>query len=290
MKSKTFICLLLLSLIAAPMTLQAQQATQLPSASEKLERQIKLEGQNNFRDLGGYRTKDGRAVKHGLIYRSGQLNKLTDADISKLEKLGIHTVIDFRGIAETEKRGKDKLPEGVHSLSLPIDFDSLPKDEEDTSAGPADFMLQATRSIMVHRTDVYATLIKELAEPENRPLVFHCTAGKDRTGVGAAIVLTLLGVPWETVREDYLLSNFYRREQNERDFAKIREYEAKRLSLPPDQVNMKPYEGLLLVKPEYIDAAHDAVIRKYGSMEAYLKKGLGISKGTIRKLRKELLE
>jgi protein-tyrosine phosphatase len=291
MKQKTFLCLFLLSsLIMAPIALQAQQEAQKQTTSAKPERQIKLEGQVNFRDLGGYRTTDGRIVKNGLIYRAGQLNKLTDADISKLKELGIRTVIDFRATAEAETRGKDRLPEGVRNISLPIDINSLPKDEEGTSAGPADFMLQATRSIMIHRTDIYAALIQELAEPENRPLVFHCTAGKDRAGVGAAIVLTLLGVPWKTVREDYLLSNFYRREGNERDFARIREYEAKKQGISPDQVSMKPYEGLLLVKPEYIDAAHDEVIRKYGSMESYLQKGLGISKEMILKLQKELLE
>jgi protein-tyrosine phosphatase len=273
----------------------SRQAENESSEVEEHERLVKLDGQANFRDLGGYATADGRTVKWGLIYRAGQLNALSDADLSKLKELNIRTVVDLRGTSEVETRGKDRLPEGVRSVSLPIDVMSLPRDEADESAadassGPPDFMLQATRSIMVHRTDVYAGLIRELAEPENRPLVFHCTAGKDRAGVGAAVVLTLLGVPWETVREDYLLSNFYRREENERELGKIRKDMAQKQGIPPEQVDMSGFEGMYLVKPEYLDAARDAVIRKYGSMDSYLRDGLGISDETIHKLRSELLE
>jgi protein-tyrosine phosphatase len=272
-------------LFAAP----AQQA-------KERERQVKLEGQGNFRDLGGYRTADGRTVKWRLIYRAGQLNKLSDADIAKLKELNIRTVVDLRGTSEAETRGKDRLPEGVRSMSLPIDTGSLPKEEITDSApggsSPArtDFMLQATRSIMVNRTDVYSALIRELADAKNRPFVFHCTAGKDRTGVGAAVILSLLGVPWETVRDDYVLSNFYRKEENERDLKSMREDIAKKQGIPPEQVDMTIYEAMFLVKPEYIEAAHDEVIRRYGSMDSYLRKGLGISDEVINKLRSELLE
>jgi protein-tyrosine phosphatase len=273
--------------------LQAEQALQERAEVKDGERQIKLEGQGNFRDLGGYRTADGKAVKWGLIYRTGQLNKLTDADVAKLKELKIRTVIDFRGTAEAESRGKDRLPDGIRSISLPIDPGSLPKEEPapaDSTSGRTDLMLQITRSIMVNRTDVYATLIRELADAQNRPLVLHCTAGKDRTGVGSAIVLSLLGVPWETVREDYLLSNYYRREENERDLKNIREDIAKKQGIPPEKVDTTSYESMFLVKPEYIDAAHDEVLRRYGSMDSYLRKGLGISDEMINKLRNELLK
>jgi protein-tyrosine phosphatase len=278
---------------ALPFALQSEQAGQKKLEIEKQERQVKLEGQPNFRDLGGYKTTDGRRVRWGVIYRAGQLSKLSDADVAKLKELKIRTVIDLRGTSEVESRGKDRLPEGVRSVSCPIDVSSLPKEDpapSDSSAGPTDPMLQITRSIMINRTDVYATLIRELAEPNNRPLVFHCTAGKDRAGVGAAIVLSLLGVPWETVLDDYLLSNFYRREENERDLKNIRESIAKKQGIPPQEVDMTNYQAMFLVKPEYLDAARGEVIRRYGSMESYLRNGLGISDGMINKLRNELLE
>lgn len=258
------------------------------------DRQVKLEGQGNFRDLGGYRTTDGRSVKWGIIFRAGQLSRLTDADLSKLKELNIHTVVDLRGQSEIE-RGKDRLPDGVRHVSYPIDVGSLPKEEKESAssgsaAAPVDFMLQATRSIMLYRTDVYAALIRELSAPQNRPLIFHCTAGKDRAGVGSAIVLTLLGVPWETVREDYLLSNTYRREENERELRNIRNDIAGKKGIPPEQVDMTSYEGMYYVKPEYLDAAYQAVIDKYGSMESFLRNGLGISDELINRLRSELLE
>lgn len=280
----------------ASFAFQSEQAVQKKPGIDERERQVKLEGQGNFRDLGGYRTTDGRRVKWGVIYRSGQLNKLSDADLSKLKDLKIRTVVDLRGISEIETRGKDRLPEGARGVSYPIGVDSPPKEgkEESTatgsSAGRTDFMLQATRSIMVNRTDVYASLIRDLAEPTNRPLVFHCTAGKDRAGVGAAIVLSLLGVPWETVRDDYLLSNYYRRDENAKELKSIREDMAEKQGIPPEQVDMTAIEAMFLVKPEYLDAAHDEVIRRYGSMESYFRKGLGISDETISRIRNELLE
>jgi protein-tyrosine phosphatase len=293
---KLFFTFLFLAFIASPFAYQSGQAVLQKHEIDKQERQVKLEGQDNFRDLGGYKTTDGRRVKWGLIYRSGQLSKLSDADLSRLKKLNIRTVVDLRGTVEVETRGKDRLPEGVRSVSYRIDVATLAKGAKEepapigSSAGRTDFMLQATQSIMLNRTDVYAALIRELAVPQNRPLVFHCTAGKDRTGVGAAIVLTLLGVPWETVREDYLLSNFYRRAENEKDLKSMREDIAKKQGIPPEQVDVTGYEAMYYVKAEYLDSAYQQAISRYGSMESFLRKGLGISDEMIDKLRKELLE
>ncbi len=287
---------LTLTLTAGTFAVPPRQAVGEKAQTAERERHVKLEGQPNFRDLGGYRTTDGRTVKWGLIYRAGQLSELTDADLAVLKKLGIRTVVDLRGAAEAESRGKDRLPEGVRGVSYPIDVMSLPQEEPEEVAssgsdgGRPNYMLQATRSIMLYRTDVYAALIRELAEPANRPLVFHCTAGKDRAGIGSAIILTLLGVPWDTVREDYLLSNFYRREENARELKKMREDIAKKQGIPPEKVDVTPFEAMFLVRPEYIDAARDGVIRKYGSMESYFREGLGISDEMARRLRNELLE
>jgi protein-tyrosine phosphatase len=282
---------LLFLLGTASFVLNAEQVSQGRPETNAHERHIKLEGQPNFRDLGGYKTTDGRTVKWGLIFRAGQLSKLTDSDLARLKELHIRTVVDLRGPAEVE-RGKDLLPEGARGVNYPIDVGGLPKEPvpAGSTAAPVDFMLQATKSIMINRTDVYTALIRELAVPQNRPLVFHCTAGKDRAGVGAAIVLSLLGVPWDTVREDYLLSNYYRKEENERDLKNIRDGIAKREGIPPEKVDMSTYGPMYYVKPEYIDAAHQEAIKKYGSMENYLKKGLGISDETINRLRSELLE
>jgi protein-tyrosine phosphatase len=266
------------------------------------QRHIRLDGQDNFRDLGGYQTSDGRTVKWGQIYRAGQLSKLSRTDISRLRSLKICTVIDFRGQSEVEKRGTDLLPEGVRRISLPIaiksdgsakkekEEKSSSSDSPDSSVSGKELMRKMTRSIMLDRPDVYSAMIRELIVSQNRPLLFHCTAGKDRTGVGAAIILTLLGVPWETVREDYLLSNVYRKKENERDLKDIRKDIAKKKGIPAAKVDMSTYEALYYVEAEYLDAAYQEVISTYGSMESYLQNALGISDEMISKLQNELLE
>ncbi|MDR1728040.1 MAG: tyrosine-protein phosphatase [Acidobacteriota bacterium] len=268
------------------------------TGADDSQRQVKLDGQDNFRDLGGYRTADGRHVKWGQVYRAGQLSKLSDADVARLEKLGVRTVIDFRGEDELESRGLDRLPRGVRFLHQPIGLGSLLRVERQAAASPGggdaapgavSMQLMAER-IMLEHTGEYATLVRELAAAQNRPLVFHCTAGKDRTGVGGAVVLTLLGVPWETVREDYLLSNFYRREENRRDLENLRANIAKGRGVAPEEVDVKPYERMYLVDGAYIDAARAAAVERYGSMENYIREGLDIDDGTVARLRAELLE
>ena len=281
---------------AAPFAYQLEPETQGKHEIGTHERHVKLEGQANFRDLGGYKTSDGRNVKWGLIYRAGQLSKLSDADLSKLEELKIRTVVDLRGPSEVETQGKDRLPKGIRNVSYPIDLASMSKESKQesapagSSAAPPDFLLQATRSIIVNRTDVYAALIRELSVPQNRPIVFHCTRGKDRAGVGSAIVLTLLGVPWGTVREDYLLSNIYPKDEIDKELKNIRAGIAQKKGISPEQVDMAGFEPMYYVKPEYIDAAYQEVIKRYGSMDAFFRNGLGISDELIGRLRNELLE
>jgi protein-tyrosine phosphatase len=296
-KLKRLLLILLLFVFSAlPFAFAAMQESQEKPRIEAHDRHVKLEGQANFRDLGGYRTSDGRTVKWGLIYRAGQLNKLTDSDLSKLQELKIRTVVDLRGESEVQMQGKDRLPKDVRSLSLPIGLGGGAKGrkEEPASAGPptppGNYMLQATRSIIVDQTNVYAALIRELADPQNCPLVFHCTRGKDRAGIGSAIVLSLLGVPWEIVRADYLLSNIYPKAEIEKELIDMRDSMAQKKGIPPEQVDMSGIEPMYWVKPEYIEAAFQEVISRYGSVDNYIRKGLGIPDETINRLRSELLE
>ena len=293
-------CLLLLVAMVS-IACMAEKMTQSTPEDTDSRRHIKLDGQDNFRDLGGYQTQDGRHVKWGVIYRAGQLSKLSDADITRLKELGIRTVIDFRGDDELQSRGIDRLPPDTRFIHLPIEIGSLlrmerqavtsPSDAKDGSVSPGTISIEVmTERIMLEHANVYTTLIRELADAQNRPLLFHCTAGKDRTGVGGAVVLTLLGVPWETVREDYLLSNFYRREENQRELENLRAGMAKSRGIPLEEVDISSYEPMYVVSAEYIDAARDAAIRKYGSMENYISEGLGIPDETVAKLRKELLQ
>jgi protein-tyrosine phosphatase len=176
------------------------------SEAPEFERRISFEGCFNFRDLGGYRTVHGRRVRTQLLYRADGPHALSAADVGKLYDLRLATVVDLRTPQEVSERGcyVAVLPHVVeHHLSmidvLP-DADTLP-DWIDPSVVAAQYrnMLDGGRASISEALEI-------LSEPAAHPAVFHCSAGKDRTGVLAALLLGLLGVPDETIVADYALS------------------------------------------------------------------------------------
>ena len=281
-------CVVLIVCLAVCSSLSAQAAD--PAV-------VRLEGQPNFRDLGGYTTSDGRTVKSGLIFRSGELPRLTDDDVSKLERLGIKTVVNFLTDLETEARGEDRLPPGVREIALPIRVgDDLARvglearRTGDFSKVPPAINPEAHKVLITEATAEYAALLRELADPAQRPLVFHCSHGVHRTGTASAIVLSALGVPWETVRRDYLLSNEHRKEEVGERLGQLRAQAAKIQGAEPDQVDMTNANAFYILQPSYIDASLEEAVNKYGSMEEYIREGLGIEDEIVEKLRADLLE
>lgn len=273
-----------------------ESATPTPPSPE---RHVALEGQPNFRDLGGYRTIDGRTVKWGQVYRSGELPRLSDDDLAKVDKLEINTVVSFLTDEEVEARGPDRLPDGTAEAPLPMSAGDLgdlaavvvtARKTGDFSAVPADINPDLHRRLMVEAREHYASLLRKIAEPANRPLVFHCSHGVHRTGTAAAILLSTLGVPWETVREDYLLSNTYRRDEIEHRLAQLRDLHAANTGIAPEEVDTTNMEAFYMLQGAYIDAALEQAVEDYGSMEAYVRDGLGISDEEVERLRGELLE
>ena len=121
-------------------------------------------------------------------------------------------------------------------------------------------------------------------------MVFHCSHGVHRTGTGAAILLAVLGVSWETIRADYLLSNFYRQEEVDKRLAQLRQMVAEKKGIQPDQVDMSSMEAFLIQHGSYIDASYDEIIEKYGDMNRFAREGLGISEMDVEQLRDQLLE
>ncbi|KOV66304.1 tyrosine-protein phosphatase [Streptomyces sp. MMG1121] len=243
------------------------------------DRLIKLDGAVNFRDAGGYRTQDGHWVKMGEIYRSDALNKLTDADLAKLHRLGIHAVYDLRTQSERTS-GPDRVPAGAaydvaDVLAGSPAFSAMP-----TSADDAVKMMVDGEKFMVGggtARAAYGAVYAGVADEGQHGLVYHCTAGKDRTGWSSAALLTALGVPRRTVMDDYLASNTYRAAANAATLA----------AMPPAQAEI--YKPLLDVRPEYLDSGFDEVQAAYGSFGTYLRKGLGIDGHELRELKKELL-
>jgi protein-tyrosine phosphatase len=253
-------------------------------ASERL---VRLEGAHNFRDLGGYATSDGRSVRWGMLYRSDDLADLNDADVATFRDLGIRWLCDFRSESE-RKADVDRLPTtGAPSVeNLTIATGNLGSLRERILSGAdedyAQPLIEANREFATRFAHRYQTLFDRLANPQNLPALIHCTAGKDRTGLAAALVLIALGVPRETVFQDYLLTNYYAHEHIERTLLFIRFASFFRA----DPESVRP---LLGVRREYLQAAFDAIRADYGSIERYLREGLDVSEAERAQLRASLL-
>ncbi len=169
-------------------------------------RVVELEGCCNFRDLGGYPTADGQRTRWRRLFRADGLAQLSEADLEVLGELGVRNVIDLRTELEVESRGRFR-PDGpgitYHHLPL---TDTLPGAEQAPAWGDTGFVSRRYVSMLQDGGSSVATAVTLLADPANLPAVFHCSVGKDRTGVLAAVVLGLLGVPEELIVDDYALS------------------------------------------------------------------------------------
>ena len=166
-------------------------------------RRIALDGAANFRDIGGYRTVDGRSVRWRSLFRADNLSHLSERDLAVVRTLDLATVIDLRtrGEVELERFPVDEIPVDFHHLPLMADLPSF----TEFRGGPEVF---AGHYLDIARQsgDQIARALRIVAHPRSRPAVVHCAAGKDRTGVLVAVLLALLGVPDETIAEDYALS------------------------------------------------------------------------------------
>ena len=267
------------------------------------DRLVGLEGQSNFRDLGGYETRDGRHIKAGMIYRSGELPRLTDADVTTLEELGIKTVVNFLTPGEIAFRGHDRLPAGVQEISLPITGevrgipDAANRLVEARKTGdfrdfPPEFNPLIHEELVGGLADEqYRKLFEILADESRYPLIIHCSHGIHRTGTASALILSALNVPWETVREDYLLSNQAR--VNELS-PRMQQLNAKAQTLGMSQqdleANAEAIEAFYVLQGEYIDASKSQTEARSGSIEGYLETELSVSGEDVQRLRYILVE
>lgn len=247
----------------------------------------------------GTRCSTGETVRYGQLYRSGQLTDLTDADVSLLADLGLQTVVNLLTNEDREMYGEDRLPEQAGLVSLPINSDEATElaNEANHALHSGDFSaLPPTLNPDIHRllvhdgTASYRKLIEPAADPERRPLVFHCSHGVHRTGTGAAILLTLLGAPWQTVREDYLLSNTYRKTEVRRRLGQLRTLASRSQGIPEESVDMTNAKAFMVQDATYIDATRDEVVNEFGSFERYFEEALELDPTTIGDLRQSLLE
>jgi protein-tyrosine phosphatase len=259
-------------------------------------RTLPLEGANNFRDLGGYKTKDGNTVKWGQVYRSGQLSNLTLSDYTYLEKLQPKLLIDLRAKEERKRNPTrwqtDTSPE---LLELPIGgevqgwSDTLAQQIRAGNFTADDIrtiLMTAYRTIPVKATAVYKTVFQRIVNPADRPVIIHCTAGKDRAGIGAALILSALGVPRETIMEDFMLTNQV--SEIDKMLPSVTARFSKRAggkTIDPEDVR-----PLLEVEPEYLEAMFSVIEQNYGSVDDYLSDALGIDEKMRDLIRRELLD
>ena len=254
---------------------------------------IEITGSRNLRDLGGYRTMDGREVKQGVLYRSDHLSKITKKDLEKVAALGVKTVYDLRG-EEERASYPERLPEivPVKVVSLPVFYQGLDPRmmahriviSGDVEEGEFhQVMIEAYRAYVLEFRPQWSSLLKGLAEPGTLPALIHCTYGKDRTGVAVALILRSLGVPREKVMEDYLLSNKFWESKTEL-------YSCLANCASCFRTSRSEVRALMEVRPEYLQAAFLAIDEHYGSFDNYLKQGLGIDGPTLQRLRTALLE
>ena len=200
----------------APQAAPAAAAAAAPAADAAHQRVLPLEGGQNFRDLGGYRTTDGRMVKWGVLMRSGAMSRLTEKDFAYLASLGLKTVVDFRDTRERTSEPvnwpADAKPQ-VFTKDYALDngmFMNLLMKPGLSAEQAKQAMATFYRDVPNVFADQYRTLFDQLLASDGA-VAFNCTAGKDRTGVAAAILLSVLGVDRETAIQDYLLSNRYYR-------------------------------------------------------------------------------
>ncbi len=237
-----------------------------------------LQGASNFRDLGGYRSADGRRVRRGQIFRSDHLAGLTSEDLARLTSLDIGHSLDFRGAAECAATPYE-IP-GVQRVALTIEPTVIARMQALVAQGvvpttqeTVELMRETYRDFVNRNADTYGRFMKHLLE-QPTPQVFHCTAGKDRTGFAAALVLSALGVDRATIEHDYLLTNqLYKRDA--------------RLE---GQGHPHVMKVLWQVQPEFLHAAFEAVDAQHGGMTDYLHGAIGLSQQELAELKRMLLE
>lgn len=236
------------------------------------DRVLHVDGGYNFRDLGGLKTSEGKLLKKDLLFRTDELNNLSESDLELLASLNIQTVVDFR---TDEERAKsiDKIPSTckneVHLDILSANMDAFVEEMQKEDADFKKLMLGFYSELVLSANAItqFVKFFELLQNADNLSVIYHCSAGKDRTGVATALILDALQVTRKDIEEDYLMSNEFLKDK----------YAA--------YINQNPkYADLFLVQADYLKAAFDAIEEKYDSVANYLTSILKVDLELIRKI------
>lgn len=254
-------------------------------ASERL---IPMGNASNFRDLGGIPTKDGRVVKWGKIFRSGKLSKLDTKDLNYFNTLGINTIVDFRDDVEVVKDksrfptnrevNRIRTPIGDRSGNMQAELRKQIKSADQNTFDSEGFVAGVMREFIDSFAYQYQPFVDIVGDFEKAPVLYHCSAGKDRTGLGTAIILGILGVEREVILGDFMMSNYYRNKDINKTLRKTSLIAKQRVTQP-----------LVEVKESYLRAAFEAIDNKYGSMENFIEKEYGFDEEKLAAFRNEYL-
>ncbi|WP_326983531.1 tyrosine-protein phosphatase [Chryseobacterium sp. MYb264] len=260
-------------------------ATANAQIKDSIRRVVKMEGAYNFRDTGGYKTADGKEVMLGKVFRSDAIDKLSDKDLKTFQDKKITTVVDFRGIEEA-KKAPDRLPQNTNYLLCPAGSNNLPNAQDMVKfLKDKNFLFDMYgEGGLPYFGERYRPLfVKLLTMQPNEALLYHCTGGRDRTGMASALFLKILGVPQDVIENDYVASNYY-------------------LAKNPTMKNM--YSGLskmagmseaeikqqMELRPELIRNFFAAINKKYGSVENFFQVEIGMGPNEIAILKQKYLK
>lgn len=265
----------------------------LPKEQREAHRVLQFEGVVNFRDLGGYKTMDNHSVKWGKLYRSGTFSNTSRADLVALQKLNLSTLIDFRSAAEKlEEPNVLPDPAGFRIVEIPTLDDGnkamVGEVMQRIESGnfddfdPNHFMLEANIQFARTFTPQFTEFIHTILDAKGSPVVWHCSAGKDRTGFSTAILLKILGVPQSTIIADYMMSKEYALAGRKNEIRMLRLFKGDEAA---DKLTI-----MMGVQESWLQAAFDEIDRQWGNFDNYVHSGLQLSAEDIAQLKSTLLE
>ncbi|MFD2115357.1 tyrosine-protein phosphatase [Paenibacillus yanchengensis] len=246
---------------------------------------LPFEGVYNFRDMGGYKTKDCRTVKYGRLYRSAELTGMTIADRRLFKTLGIKTIFDYRSDDEAASK-PDPCFSGVTNIRIPamtgvsMDLGELILSGEFENITPEIFAEMYVE--MAFNNPSFKKLMELFADGNNAGLLHHCTAGRDRTGIGSAFIYLALGVCRETIIEDYLISNITLEPMFEQWREQLEGI------LPEEKI--ENLLDVLRLRPMYLNAIFNVIDEVYCSTAAFLEEEFGLTQAKLEQIRQFYLE
>ncbi len=242
----------------------------------------------NLRTVGGFRNKDNLLVKKGILFRCDNLARLNSLELHSLKILGLNKIVDFRSLNEVGKE-PDKIPLNVKYINMPIESDKKVSTEIHLvlngllSKGMKSYLIEANKNFVLKNSDIFSKFIKEFIQSDGEITLYHCTAGKDRTGFATAMILSIIDVSRETIIEEYLFSNYCIERTLNKQLAKVCDIMDINHN---DAFKIMP---LMIVDIDYINEAFNTIDKIYGNIQNYIEIGLKITKAEINKLKSILL-